>query len=95
MSKKFSSCILVVVLLLLVLILVLFDKNETRKAEGFCNCLGMSYQTCPNPTKLQFLYKHGMTENDIPPNGYNGRVAMPYDAAMPALNSLPSKCKKF
>jgi hypothetical protein len=94
MSKKQLSVCIFVVILLVIMLLVLFLK-KSKKPEGFCNCLGMSYQTCADPATLQYLYKTGMTENDIPQNGYNGRVSMPYDAVMPLLNSLPSRtgCK--
>lgn len=93
MSKK-QLCTCAIAAILLVIALILLFKQTKR--ENFCNCMGMSYQTCADPAMLQNAYNMGVTENDIPPNGYNGRVAMPYDAAMPFLNRIPSRnsCNK-
>lgn len=91
---ELTLCTIVVILLIVVVLVLVLKEYKEKKAETFCNCLGMSYQTCADPAVLQQAYKEGMTENDIPPNGYNGRVSMPYDAAMPMLNNLPSRsCK--
>jgi len=100
MSKKQLSVCLLAIVLLVIALLVFFlrEKEEGKKSEGFCTCSGMSEQSCPDPATLQYLYKAGMTENDIPPNGYSVKIVMPYDAAMPLLNSLPSQsssCKQM
>lgn len=88
-KKQFCICLALSVLLIVVL-LILFMTCDSNK-ESFCNCLGMSYQTCADPARLQYLYKNGMTENDIQQNGFNGRIAAPYDAAAPLLDMVPSR----
>lgn len=88
--KQFSVCLLIIILLVSLIVLLMRGKGDGKKSEGFCTCSSMSEQLCADPATLQYLYKVGMTENDIPPNGYSMKVVMPYDAAMPLLNSLPS-----